>query len=146
MCSVQWEAMEAHGQVDQRESEVARLEAEMAEVCGGAQRRHRPLVGLIARVAATEAWQGWGIRSAEHWVAWKCGVSARRAGSLVAMPDAPTSCPRPAPPSRLLHLGADAQGRVAAQLHGGPVLAPGLRRYLSCDARVRGSSSEAPRR
>ena len=38
----------------------------------------------------------------------------------------------------LLHLGTDGQGRVAAQLHGGPVLAEGLRRYLACDARVRG--------
>lgn len=37
----------------------------------------------------------------------------------------------------LLHLGSDGEGRVGAQVHGGPVLAPGLGRYLACDARVR---------
>ena len=33
----------------------------------------------------TGAWQGWGIRSPEQWVAWKCGVSPRRAHTLVVM-------------------------------------------------------------
>ena len=37
----------------------------------------------------------------------------------------------------LLHLGTDGEGKVGGQLHGGPTLAPGLRRYLACDARVR---------
>jgi hypothetical protein len=65
--------------VAEREAEAARLEAEMAEVCGVLNAATGRLVGLIARVLETEAWQGWGIRSAEHWVAWKCGVSPRRA-------------------------------------------------------------------
>ncbi len=43
------------------------------------------LVGLIARVLATDAWQGAGIRSAEQWVGWKCGVSPARARTLVRM-------------------------------------------------------------
>ncbi len=43
------------------------------------------LVGLIARVLALGAWEGVGIRSAEQWVAWKCGVSPARARRLVAM-------------------------------------------------------------
>jgi hypothetical protein len=36
-------------------------------------------------VLETEAWQGWGIRSAEQWVAWKCGISPTRARTLVTM-------------------------------------------------------------
>ncbi len=284
--------MEAHGEVAERdvaerEAEAARLEAEMAQVCGVLNAATARLVGLIREVLGTEAWQGWGIRSPEQWVAWKCGVSARRARSLVAMarrmgelpqtrdafaagelaedqvsvivrhapaatdaeaatlarsatvtqlrrvlgryvfarplrpqspaesvadPDAPEArrvsfgyddegswrlsallgpdegalweralgvareeafrdgaTTEEAANERdvtwadalvavaeralaegatlrvhrdrhlvLWHLGTDAQGRVAAQLHGGPVLAPGLRRYLACDARVRG--------
>ena len=43
------------------------------------------LVHLIARVLETEAWQGFGIRSASHWVAWRCGVSPARAKRLVLM-------------------------------------------------------------
>ena len=269
----------------EREAEAARLEAEMAEVCGVLNAATARLVGLVGEVLATEAWQGWGIRSPEHWVVWKCGVSARRARTLVAMarrmaelpetrdafaagelaedqvavivrhapaatdaevvtlarsatvaqlrrvlasyvfaqplvpppegggdPDAPeprrvsfgyddegswrlfallppdegalweramesareeafrtqattdeatnarhvswadalvavaerslseTATLRPQRDRHLvlLHLGTDNEGRVAAQLHGGPVLAEGLRRYLGCDARVRG--------
>jgi len=71
--------------VAEREAEAARLEAEMAEVCGVLNAATGRLVGLIGRVLETEAWQGWGIRSAQHWVAWKCGVSPRRAHVLVAM-------------------------------------------------------------
>ena len=68
-----------------REAEVARLEGEIAEVCGVLNAATGRLVELIAKVLATDAWTGAGIRSAEHWVAWQCGVSASRARSLVAM-------------------------------------------------------------
>lgn len=67
------------------EAEAERIEAEIAEVCGVLNAQIGRLVGLIGRVLETEAWAGWGVRSAEHWVAWKCGVSPRRARSLVAM-------------------------------------------------------------
>ncbi len=43
------------------------------------------LVALIAQVLEAEAWEGVGIRTAEQWVAWKCGVSLSRARRLVAM-------------------------------------------------------------
>src|SRR5947208_15013632 len=67
------------------EAEAARLEAEMAEVCGVLNAATGRLVGLIARVIETGAWEGHGIRSAEHWVAWRSGVSRGRARTLVAM-------------------------------------------------------------
>jgi len=74
----------------EREREAEQLEAEMveaeiAEVCGILHASSAWLVRLIGRVLETEAWQGFGIRSAEQWVAWKCGVSPGRARRLVSM-------------------------------------------------------------
>jgi len=76
-----------------REAEAARLETEMAEVCGVINAATGRLVDLIARVVETESWQGVGIRSAEQWVAWKCGLSAGRARSLVRMARRPGELP-----------------------------------------------------
>ncbi len=58
---------------------------EIAEVCGLLNATAGRLVGLIAKVLETGAWEGAGIRSAQQWVAWKCGVSPERARRLVAM-------------------------------------------------------------
>ncbi len=69
----------------EREAEAERLEAEMAEVCGVLHAASAWLVRLIGRVLETESWQGHGIRSAEQWVAWKCGVTPRRAHTLVTI-------------------------------------------------------------
>ncbi|MGQ0830620.1 MAG: DUF222 domain-containing protein [Microthrixaceae bacterium] len=44
------------------------------------------VVSVIAEVLAAEAWGvGGGLRSPEHWVAWRTGVSPGRAAGLVAM-------------------------------------------------------------
>ncbi len=43
------------------------------------------LVGLIAEALRTDGWQGFGIRSPEHWVIWRCGMSPGRARRLVAL-------------------------------------------------------------
>ena len=64
---------------------AAEIEAEIAEVCGLLNATAGRLVGLIAKVLETGAWEGAGIRSAQQWVAWKCGVSPERARRLVAM-------------------------------------------------------------
>ena len=61
------------------------LEDEIAQVCGVINAAVGRLVGLIAEVLETGAWEGAGIRSAQQWVAWKCGVSPGRARRLVAM-------------------------------------------------------------
>ncbi len=73
------------GETEAGNLEVEKLEDEIAEVCGILNVATGRLVSLIARVLATEAYSGMGIRSPEQWVVWKCGVSARRARSLVAM-------------------------------------------------------------
>jgi hypothetical protein len=59
--------------VAEREAEAERLEAEMADVCGVLHAATAWLVRLIGQVLETEAWQGFGIRSAEQWVAWSAG-------------------------------------------------------------------------
>jgi len=41
------------------------------------------LVDVIGEVVRTGAWEGFGIRSPEHWVVWRCGVSPGRARRLV---------------------------------------------------------------
>src|SRR5206468_8903729 len=71
------------GERADKEAVAERLEAEMAEVCGVLNAATGRLVALIAEVVETGCWQGWGLRSAEQWVAWKCGVSPGRARSLV---------------------------------------------------------------
>jgi Domain of unknown function (DUF222)/HNH endonuclease len=43
------------------------------------------LVGVIGDVIRTGAWEGFGIRSPEHWVVWRCGVAPGRARRLVRM-------------------------------------------------------------
>ncbi|MDQ6796828.1 MAG: 13E12 repeat family protein [Actinomycetota bacterium] len=68
-----------------RESEAAVLEDEIAEQCGILNVATGRLVALIGRVLVTESYAGAGIRSAEQWVAWKCGVSTTRARSLVSL-------------------------------------------------------------
>ena len=57
----------------------------MAEVCGTLNMATGRLVSLIAEVLDTGAWEGWGIRSPEQWVSWKCGLSSGRARRLVAV-------------------------------------------------------------
>jgi len=69
----------------EREAEAARLEGEIAEVCGVINAATGRLVRLIGQVLETGSWDGVGIRSPEQWVAWKCGVGSGRARSLVAM-------------------------------------------------------------
>ncbi len=80
---------------DSGATEAHLLENEIAEVCGILNVATGRLVGLIGQVLATESWAGAGVRSAEQWVTWQCGVSPGRAKTLVAMarrlPDLPVT-------------------------------------------------------
>jgi Domain of unknown function (DUF222) len=51
------------------------------------------LVGVIGEVLRAGAWEGFGIRSPEHWVVWRCGVSPGRARRLVRMARALAALP-----------------------------------------------------
>ena len=44
------------------------LERRIAEACGTLNVAHAQLVGLIGIVLECRAWEGFGIRSPEHWV------------------------------------------------------------------------------
>jgi hypothetical protein len=65
-------------------NDVRPLERRLAETVGLLNLVAAELVGLIAEALRTGAWEGFGIRSAEHWVVWRCGVSPARARRLVA--------------------------------------------------------------
>jgi hypothetical protein len=61
------------------------LDGEAAALCGVLHATTASLVGLVAEVLASGAWEGTGIRSPVHWVTWRCGVSTARARSWVRM-------------------------------------------------------------
>ncbi len=60
-------------------------EGRVAELMGTVNAATAELVSVIGRVLESGAWGGAGVRSPEHWVAWRAGVSAGRARALVAM-------------------------------------------------------------
>jgi len=68
-----------------REAGAAELRSELAEVCGVLNVAHARLVALTAQALDQNLWQGWGIRSVEHWLCWQAGVSPSRASQIVAV-------------------------------------------------------------
>ena len=66
-------------------AEAERLEAELAVVCGRLNQVSARLVALTARAFASEAWAGAGIRSVEHWLVLRAGLSPVRARQVVLM-------------------------------------------------------------
>jgi Domain of unknown function (DUF222)/HNH endonuclease len=65
-------------------SDVRPLEERLAETVGLLNVVTAELVALIGEALRAGAWEGFGIRSPEHWVVWRCGVSPARARRLVA--------------------------------------------------------------
>src|SRR5918996_2835233 len=61
------------------------LEDRVVDTVGLLNLASAELVGLVAEALESGAWEGAGIRSPEHWVAWRCGVSGARARRLVAL-------------------------------------------------------------
>ncbi|HET6919047.1 MAG TPA: DUF222 domain-containing protein, partial [Jiangellaceae bacterium] len=66
-------------------SDVRTLEERLSETVGLLNVVTAELVRLIGEALRTGGWEGFGIRSPEHWVVWRCGVSPARARRLVAM-------------------------------------------------------------
>jgi len=77
------------GQVD--------TEQELASLCGGLNASYARLVAIVAQALADQSWAGGGIRSPEHWLTLRAGLSpfraravltvARRAGELPTVMD-----------------------------------------------------------
>ena len=61
------------------------LEAELAVVCGRLNRLSARMVGLVAVALECEGWAGPGIRSPEHWLVLRAGLSPGRARQVVLM-------------------------------------------------------------
>ncbi len=63
----------------QKELTAQRLEDAVARAAGARNVAEAQIVGAVAEALETDAWQGWGITSAEHWVAWQLGATRSRA-------------------------------------------------------------------
>ena len=66
-------------------AEVDAVEAPLAAIAGLANAVTGHLVELVTRAIETEVWGQAGIRSPEHWLAWKTGMTLRRARKLVTL-------------------------------------------------------------
>ena len=73
------------GTGDGAQSEAERLEAELAVVCGALNQVSARLVAVTARAIESEGWAGAGIRSVEHWLVLRAGLSPGRARQVVLM-------------------------------------------------------------
>jgi hypothetical protein len=69
------------------------LETELAVVCGGLNQLSARLVTLAAGALESEAWAGAGIRSPEHWLVLRAGLSPGRARQVVLMARRATALP-----------------------------------------------------
>src|SRR5690242_17184013 len=65
-----------------REAACADLRAEIQRVCGVLNVAHAQLVALTAQAIDEDLWQGWGIRSIEHFLCWQAGLSPSRAKQI----------------------------------------------------------------
>jgi Domain of unknown function (DUF222)/HNH endonuclease len=61
------------------------LEDRVAETVGLLNVVTADLLALIGEALRTGGWEGFGIRSPEHWVVWRCGMSPGRARRLVTL-------------------------------------------------------------
>lgn len=68
-----------------QEIEGNRLRAELAVVCGHLNVLNAELVSITRQALATDAWQGEGVRSIEHWLAWQAGISPAHAHRIAAV-------------------------------------------------------------
>jgi hypothetical protein len=66
------------------ERELDAVEAEIADICGVLNVAHGRLVELVSGVIEAELWKGWGIRSVEHWLTIRAGLSRSQANRIVA--------------------------------------------------------------
>ncbi len=61
------------------------VEQELATLCGVLNQTHGRLVVIVAEALADESWAIAGIRSPEHWLMMRAGLSRHNAGQIVAV-------------------------------------------------------------
>jgi hypothetical protein len=91
-------------------SDTRQLEDRVADVVGLLNVVTAELVGLVSEALRTQTWEGFGIRSPEHWVVWRCGLSPGRARRLVALAGALETLPAT---SRLFESGSLSEDQAA---------------------------------
>ncbi len=68
-----------------REAAVREIEAQVASAAGALNVAHGRLVELAADLIESGLWCGYGIKSVEHWLCWKAGLSPERARQVTAV-------------------------------------------------------------
>jgi Domain of unknown function (DUF222)/HNH endonuclease len=81
------------------------LETRLADVCGVLNAAHAQLVTLVAEALETGAWDVPGVRCAQHWLAWKTGLSPARSKQIVQIASRTSELP--------VTLGMFANGELA---------------------------------
>ena len=76
-----------------RDAAVDDIEQRVAEACGVLNAANAQLVALTAELITTELWRGYGIRSVEHWLTLKAGLSAERARQVAEVATATAEMP-----------------------------------------------------
>ncbi len=76
-----------------REDAVRRIEAEVAAAAGALNVAHGRLVEVAGELIETELWQGYGVKSVEHWLGWHAGLSPERARQITAVARRRTELP-----------------------------------------------------
>ena len=71
--------------VARRRDAVDEIEAKIASAAGALNVAHGRLVELAADLIESELWRGYGIKSVEHWLCWKAGLSPERARQITAV-------------------------------------------------------------
>jgi hypothetical protein len=89
------------------------VEARVGELMGVINTSTAELVSVLADVLISEMWSVAGVRSAEHWVTWQCGVSHARATQLVHMARRRAELPRTSDVFDAGQLTEDAMAAVA---------------------------------
>ncbi len=85
--------MTAIPEVVARAADVGELHARAREVCARLNRDHAELVEITAELIESELWAGVGIRSPEHWLIVRAGLSPGRARDIVLLARRRTELP-----------------------------------------------------
>ncbi len=75
------------------DDKLADIEGRVADACGVLNVAHAKLVELTRELIESEVWRGYGIRSVEHWLTLKAGLSSTRARQIVDVATAAAQLP-----------------------------------------------------
>ncbi len=79
--------------MESRDAQIDDLEGRVAAACGVLNVANARLVELTAELIETDLWRGYGIRSVEHWLTLKTGLSPERARHVAEVAAATKAMP-----------------------------------------------------